>query len=163
MVAEHEDVPESAITLHVVDDTHEWPYILYSVDPEVLPQPVPVNRLPVVHKAIVHPRAKPWEWILGGGGRSELPEPGVAASLSLSSCLGCSNSDVNTTISGVAVPEAAEITVTLQGLGSYTRDLRERTGYMILLPYEGVTPEYILDVQVIDEDGNELRAPAIVT
>lgn len=156
MIAEFEEVPVEDINLHIVDDTHDYPYILYSLDG--IPEPAPVDQLPVVYRALIHPRGEPWTWMLGGGARDELPKPGVAGTFGLTSTDGDTSSQINTVIFGVTNSEAAKVLVTIQDK-THVRDVSESGGYLILLPDKGFDPSTITEFRILDEDGNELPVP----
>lgn len=156
MISELEEVPIEDINLHVVDETHNTPYILYSL--EGIPEPAPVDRLPVVYSALIHPRGEPWNWMIGGGARDELPKPEVAGSFGLTSADGDTSSQINTVIFGVTDAQAAKVLVTIQDK-THVRDVSESGGYLILLPDKGFDPSTITEFRILDEDGNELPVP----
>jgi hypothetical protein len=160
MIAEFEDVPTTAVTVQVVDTEQESPHVLYTL--VGMPQPPPVEQLPVQYKVLVHPPFQPWRWILGGRSGTKLPAPGVAASFGLTSASGDTSTEINTVIYGLAIPEAAEIVVTVRG-ETYVRDLRETSGYLILLPDQGISPGDIEELRIIDDQGNALLAPQHVS
>ncbi|CCF85700.1 hypothetical protein NITHO_5440002 [Nitrolancea hollandica Lb] len=81
--------------------------------------------------------------------------------MSLLSANGDTGSKINTEIYGVGAPGAATIKVTIGGQ-TYTRDIRDGRGYIILLEQQGVTPSTIENVRVHDSEGNLLPSPWLV-
>lgn len=112
-------------------------------------------------RVFVPPLLRPWKWEIAGGGGADPLRPGEGASMSILSAKGDTGSIINTEIYGVGGPGAASIEVTIDGQ-TYTRDIRDGRGYIILLEQQGVTPSMIENVRVYDSEGNLLPSPWLV-
>ncbi len=129
------------------------PYALYRLTPPFSPRPPNED---MWFRAFVHETFQ--GWIIAGGSAANPLRPGEGASMSLSSATGDTGSRINTEISGVGGPGAASIEVTIDGQ-TYTRDIRDGRGYIILLEQQGVNPSMIDNVRVYDSEGNLLPVP----
>lgn len=158
MIAADEGVQTSQVELLASEFKAGQPYALYRLSPPYSRRsPNEVTKL----RVFVHPLLRPWEWEIAGGGGSNPLRPGEGASMSILSAKGDTGTKINTEIYGVGGPGAASIEVTIDGQ-TYTRDIRDGRGYIILLGQQGVTPSMIENVRVYDSEGNLLPSPWLV-
>ncbi len=159
IIANNEGVQPSEVQVLAYEVAHGVPAVLYRFTDQPfrapggieLPQPLKVSRL-------VHPLGRPWEWTEGGGYYGGQLKYGAAASFDLGSASGDTGTVINTMVFGMALPDVAELQLTIQGQ-RYIRDLRQSDGYILLLPDQGVTPDEITDIRVLDAAGHELPPP----
>lgn len=157
MIAAQEGVKESQVELLASEFKAGEPYALYRLSPPYSQRsPDEVTNL----RVFVHPSLRPWEWDIAGGGGANALQPGEGASMSLLSSEGDTGTTINSAIYGVGGPGAASIKVTINGQ-TYTRDIRNGRGYIILLKQQGVKLSMIDGVQVFDSEGNRLPVPLL--
>jgi hypothetical protein len=158
MIAADEGVQTSQVELLASEFKAGQPYALYRLSPPYSRRsPNEVTKL----RVFLHPLLRPWAWEIAGGGGANPLEPGEGASMSILSAKGDTGSRINTKIYGVGGPGAASIEVTIDGQ-TYTRDIRDGRGYIILLEQQGVNPSMIENVRVYDSEGNLLPSPWLV-
>ncbi len=80
--------------------------------------------------------------------------------MSLLTAKGHTGTKINSAIYGVGGPGAASIKVTIGGQ-TYTRDIRDGRGYIILLEQQGLRLPMIDGVQVLDNEGHWLPVPLL--
>lgn len=157
MLADHEGVKVSQVELLASEFKSGEPYALYRLSPPFSRRsPNEVTNL----RVFVHPTLRPWEWEIAGGGGANPLHPEEGASMSLLSAKGDTGSRINTKIYGVGAPGAASIEVMIDGQ-TYTRDIRDGQGYIILLEQQGVRLSMIDDVRVYGSEGNLLPVPLL--
>ncbi|CCF85116.1 exported hypothetical protein [Nitrolancea hollandica Lb] len=158
MIAADEGVQTNQVELLASEFKAGQPYVLYQLSPPFSPRPP--NRVMRL-RVFLHPLLRPWAWEIAGGGGANPLRPGEGASMSILSAKGDTGSRINTEIYGVGGPDAASIEVTIDGQ-TYTRDIRDGRGYIILLEQQGVSPSMIDNVRVNDSEGNLLPSPWLV-
>ncbi|HEU4793409.1 MAG TPA: hypothetical protein VFS96_07110 [Nitrolancea sp.] len=156
MIAADEGVQTSQVELLASEFKAGQPYALYRLSPPFSSRPpTEVTKL----RVFLHPLLRPWAWEIAGGGGANPLEPGEGASMTILSAKGDTGTRINTEIYGIGAPGAASIEVTIDGQ-TYTRDIRDGRGYIILLEQQGVSASMIDDVQVQVYDGERNLLPA---
>jgi hypothetical protein len=159
IIAKNEGVQPSEVQVLAYEVSHGVPAVLYRFtdQPFRAPGGIGLNQ-PLKLSRLVHPVGRPWQWTEGGGFYGGQLKYGAAASLDLGSASGDTGTVINTMLFGAALPNVAEIQLTVHGQ-RYIRDLRQSDGYIILLPDKGVSPADVMDIRVLEADGHELPPP----